>query len=85
MKETSKIRQQELWSVGLNYIYSYIEVIILNEGTDICKYLIQSYTKWIKNNNKNIFSALPWRDAGSSRAEYDLRVVLSFGYKSTHR
>lgn len=45
MKETSKIRQQELWSVGLNYIYSYIEVIILNEGTDICKYLIQSYTK----------------------------------------
>lgn len=41
MKETSKIRQQ-LWSVALNYIYSYIEVLILNEGTDICKYIIKA-------------------------------------------
>lgn len=38
MQETNKVRQQELWSVALNYNYSYIEVLILNEGNDICMF-----------------------------------------------
>ncbi|XP_014102649.2 calcineurin-binding protein cabin-1 [Bactrocera oleae] len=49
MKETSKIRQQELWSVGLNYIYSYIEVIILNEGTDILLCLEETLARLVQN------------------------------------
>uniref|UniRef100_A0A0A1X5G6 Calcineurin-binding protein cabin-1 n=1 Tax=Zeugodacus cucurbitae TaxID=28588 RepID=A0A0A1X5G6_ZEUCU len=49
MKEANKIRQQELWSVALNYIYSYIEVLILNEGTDILLCLEETLARLVQN------------------------------------
>ncbi|XP_017475237.1 PREDICTED: calcineurin-binding protein cabin-1-like isoform X1 [Rhagoletis zephyria] len=49
VKETDKTRQQELWSVALNYIYSYIEVIILNEGNDIVSCLDETLARLVQN------------------------------------
>ncbi|XP_053960915.1 calcineurin-binding protein cabin-1-like isoform X1 [Anastrepha ludens] len=49
LKETNKIRQQELWSVALDFIYSYIEVLILNEGNDILLCLDETLARLVQN------------------------------------
>ncbi|CAD6997869.1 unnamed protein product [Ceratitis capitata] len=49
MQETNKVRQQELWSVALNYNYSYIEVLILNEGNDILHCLDEMLARLVQN------------------------------------
>ncbi|XP_067620884.1 calcineurin-binding protein cabin-1-like isoform X2 [Eurosta solidaginis] len=49
IKESDKARQQELWAVALNFIYSYIEVLLLNEGTDILFCLEDFVARLVQN------------------------------------